>query len=121
MANRSVLRIQFTVEDRVFEAVAVLREDEDTITLRTAFERTDDENGGAVGEEDVNFLMERQRLIPEELKKFPLFTKKPDPHNPARVTILHYQPFSWIESLSNTTAPLFSLDGDNMFVLRRVA
>lgn len=79
MSAHKSIRIPFIVGGRNYEAVGFLDEGESPVDGEELLRRTAGENGGAVGEEDDDFLRERFYHLPPELRPYKLVTSRPDP------------------------------------------
>ena len=80
MAHKDICE-KFEVEDeetgeiRRFEAVGFLCERERYVSAYELLKRTAGENGGAIGEDDWEFLSKHLDKFPDELYKYALVTK----------------------------------------------
>ena len=80
------IRITFKVKGRRYEAVGFLNDGEPSVDGETMLSRTAGENGGAIGKEDVAFLLEHPSKFPKKLQKYYLATGKRDPAGPHGVS-----------------------------------
>lgn len=69
VAHRDI-RIPFTIADRHYEAVGFLNEGEESVDADTMFVRTAMENGGAIGEEDDDYIWAHRDQIPTQLQGY---------------------------------------------------
>ena len=88
------IRIPFTVGGRNFEAVGFLHEDDGTISGGEILARTATKNGGAIGDEDEEFLRQHRDELPSNLKPYWLVTRS-DPDFSRIVSYLSYGLWHW--------------------------
>ena len=92
MAAHKDIRIQFTMEDRHFEAVEFLNEGEDSVSGDEMLRRVPD----AIGEEDTNFLEKRVgQDWSRDLWPYRLATNRRDPGDQRRVRFFYRSGFRW--------------------------
>lgn len=112
------IRIPFEVGGRNFEAVGFLKDGESSVDGKTMLSRIAEENGGAIGQEDVAFLSERRNNFPKEIRRYTLATGIHKPGGPQDVSC-----FVWGDGDQWYRGWLF-LEGqwdDHFLVLRRCA
>jgi len=95
MAHKDI-RIPFVIYDRVFnfnrryEAVGFLEKDEWPISGGVMFARTSQENGGAIGKGDEEFLRVYIDYLPMNLSRYQLVTGRHNPDNVLEVSCFCY-------------------------------
>ena len=81
------IRIPFEIEDRRYEAVGFLDENEKFVTGDVVLARTAGENNGAVTDEDALFIKDHVRLLAAELSEYHLVTNQREPGNSRSIMI----------------------------------
>ncbi len=72
------IRIQFEIEDRRYEAVGFLNEDEPSIEGYKIFPRVNGDNGGVIDYREMVFINEHRNQLPTSLNEFVLVTDSRD-------------------------------------------
>ena len=90
MAAHKEIKIKFEVEDRRFEAVGFLNEEEMSTD-------GDERTGEAIGEEDEAFLSERRGKIPVKLQRYYLVTGRRHPDYPRDVSFFYFYGDGWCQ------------------------
>ena len=89
------IRIPFEIEGRRFEAVGFLREKEGAVSGNEMLRRTAGENGGAIGEKDAVFFLERPIWLPVELQPYYLVTNRRCPGRSQEVLCFYFNGYAW--------------------------
>ena len=101
MSARKDIRIEFPIENRIYEAVGVLEMDEDFVWGTEMLERAAGENGGAIGDDEVGFIWRhRDKLPAAELSDYYLVTNKRSVGNPRNVLCFFYAEGRWQQGWS---------------------
>jgi len=90
------LRFEFTLGGKKYEAVGFLKRDETSVTGDEMLARTD-KDGMVVGEEDWKHLYKHRHELPEEVGRYYLATKRPDPDYPRFVSCLDRYRGEWYD------------------------
>ena len=69
------IRCVFEVSGRHYEAVSFFREGEKYIPAEIMLERVDKDNGGLIGDEEIQFISDHRKELPSELERYFLVTK----------------------------------------------
>ncbi|KKR35407.1 MAG: hypothetical protein UT67_C0002G0031 [Candidatus Magasanikbacteria bacterium GW2011_GWA2_40_10] len=95
------IRIPFVIYDRLFdftrryEAVGFLEKDEWPISGGVMFARTSEENGGAIGKGNEEFLRAHIGYLPMYLSRYQLVTGRHNPDNVLEVSCFGCSWRSW--------------------------
>ena len=89
---------ELTIEDRTYELVSFLKEGESSVTGDIMVERAKELNA-SLGEEEGQYILERQDEIPEELqgKVYLVFPGWRYPANPLFVAYLSWSGYRWYQ------------------------
>lgn len=97
MSKHSVVVLKFRIGRRKYEAVNCLGvSGKSSVSGRTMLRHAAEENGGAIGEDDVNYIKDsrRRQSLPRRLRGYELLTGLREPGNPRRVLGFIFEPLA---------------------------
>lgn len=89
------IRGQFRIQSRFYEITGFLYIAEPSVDGDKMLRRTAGENGGAIGEEDEQYILKYRGQLPRELRGYKLITGRRHPGNRRYISEIYFSGGQW--------------------------